>query len=124
MFLDRMIAGFWDIVIVFVIFSSLISSKSQSFAFQKDIQISSVCARKSFQQRSVFSGWKSLRKFVSSLEQQRMRAWTCHGRSQKQLVDNLASAGIIKSQIVKDVMIKVDRMNYVLPSSSSNAYGE
>lgn len=40
------------------------------------------------------------------------------------LVDNLTSAGIIKSQIVRDVMSNVDRANYVLGGHSSNAYDD
>mmetsp|Transcript_6213 Transcript_6213/g.9067 ORF Transcript_6213/g.9067 Transcript_6213/m.9067 type:complete len:321 (-) Transcript_6213:144-1106(-) len=53
-----------------------------------------------------------------------MRAWTCHGRNQRQLVDNLTSAGIIKSQIIRDVMNNVDRANYVFGGHSSNAYDD
>jgi protein-L-isoaspartate(D-aspartate) O-methyltransferase len=42
-----------------------------------------------------------------------MRAWSCHGRSQRELVNNLATAQIIRSPIVKKVMTLVDRANYV-----------
>ena len=42
-----------------------------------------------------------------------MRAWSCHGRSQRELVNNLSTAQIIRSPIVKKVMTLVDRANYV-----------
>jgi len=42
-----------------------------------------------------------------------MRAWTCHGRSQRELVNNLASANIIRSPVVQKAMTLVDRCNYV-----------
>ena len=61
---------------------------------------------------------------VASALQQQMRAWTCHGRTQRQLVDNLSTAGIIKNQMVKDVMKSVDRANYVLAGNHGSAYGE
>ena len=43
--------------------------------------------------------------------------------AQKQLVDNLASAGIIKNPTIKKVMISVDRANYVSAGYVANAYG-
>lgn len=43
----------------------------------------------------------------------KMRAWQCHGRTNRELVNNLASAGIITSPVVKKVMTLVDRANYV-----------
>ena len=46
-----------------------------------------------------------------------MRAWTCHGRNQLELVDRLCQANIIKTQAVKTVLSQVDRANYV-PSNS------
>jgi protein-L-isoaspartate(D-aspartate) O-methyltransferase len=48
-----------------------------------------------------------------------MRAWHCHGRNQRDLVDRLAQAGIAKSEAVKEVLRLVDRRNYVHPDSSS-----
>ena len=65
---------------------------------------------------------QSARPVASSLKQQ-MRAWTCHGSTQKQLVDNLSKAGIIKSQVAKDAMKAVDRSNYVLVGECGSAYG-
>jgi len=43
--------------------------------------------------------------------------------TQKQLVDNLASAGIIKNPTIKKVMTSVDRANYVSAGYVANAYG-
>jgi protein-L-isoaspartate(D-aspartate) O-methyltransferase len=42
-----------------------------------------------------------------------MRAWTCHGRNQKDLVDRLCQAKIIKTEAVRKVLEMVDRGNYV-----------
>ena len=42
-----------------------------------------------------------------------MRAWRCHGRTQRELVDNLAQADIVRSPAVRAVMYAVDRKNYV-----------
>lgn len=42
-----------------------------------------------------------------------MRAWTCHGRNQKDLVDRLRQANIVKSEAVRKVLELVDRGNYV-----------
>lgn len=42
-----------------------------------------------------------------------MRAWNCHGRNQRNLVDHLAQAGIIQSPAVRQVMNAVDRQYYV-----------
>ena len=42
-----------------------------------------------------------------------MKAWTCHGRNQRELVDKLCQAQIIQSPAVRDVMYKVDRKHYV-----------
>ena len=41
-----------------------------------------------------------------------MRAWTCHGRSQRDMVDRLCQANIIQSNVVRQVMYQVDRGNY------------
>lgn len=43
----------------------------------------------------------------------KMRAWTCHGKNQLELVDRLCQAKIIKSPLVRAVMEQVDRTNYV-----------
>ena len=43
-----------------------------------------------------------------------MRAWSCHGRTQAELVENLKSAGIITSSAVTKVMNLVDRRNYIV----------
>jgi len=45
-----------------------------------------------------------------------MRAWTCHGRTHKEMIDRLSSAGIIQSPLVKEALLRVDRANYVLNS--------
>jgi protein-L-isoaspartate(D-aspartate) O-methyltransferase len=42
-----------------------------------------------------------------------MRAWTCHGKNQREMVDHLVQAQIIKSPAVKEVMRTVDRKYYV-----------
>jgi protein-L-isoaspartate(D-aspartate) O-methyltransferase len=42
-----------------------------------------------------------------------MRAWTCHGKNQREMVDHLVQAQIIKSPAVKEVMFAVDRKYYV-----------
>jgi protein-L-isoaspartate(D-aspartate) O-methyltransferase len=44
---------------------------------------------------------------------QKMRAWTCHGRNQRDLVDRLVQAGIVQTPAVQQVMEQVDRKNYV-----------
>mmetsp|Transcript_1535 Transcript_1535/g.3270 ORF Transcript_1535/g.3270 Transcript_1535/m.3270 type:complete len:336 (-) Transcript_1535:131-1138(-) len=43
-----------------------------------------------------------------------MRAWMCHGKTQKEMCDKLASAGIVKAAINKQALRSVDRRNYVL----------
>lgn len=42
-----------------------------------------------------------------------MRAWTCHGRNQRDLVDKLQQAGIVKTPAVAKVMEQVDRANFI-----------
>eukprot|EP00978_Attheya_sp_CCMP212_P004143 scaffold9012_cov54-Attheya_sp.AAC.1 len=49
-----------------------------------------------------------------------MRAWTCHGRTQQEMVSKLKQAGIIKHDVVQDAMNKVDRANYVLDRASAH----
>jgi len=41
-----------------------------------------------------------------------MRAWMCHGNTQKEMVDKLALAGIVKSTINKQALLSVDRRNF------------
>jgi protein-L-isoaspartate(D-aspartate) O-methyltransferase len=43
-----------------------------------------------------------------------MRAWMCTGRTQRDMVDKLAQAGIVKASINKEALLRVDRKNYVL----------
>mmetsp|Transcript_11878 Transcript_11878/g.21955 ORF Transcript_11878/g.21955 Transcript_11878/m.21955 type:complete len:329 (+) Transcript_11878:89-1075(+) len=43
-----------------------------------------------------------------------MRAWMCHGKTHKEMVDKLALAGIVKASINKQALLSVDRRNYVL----------
>lgn len=40
------------------------------------------------------------------------RAWTCHGKTNREMVEKLTKAGIIKSVPVKEALLKVDRNNY------------
>jgi len=51
-----------------------------------------------------------------------MRAWMCHGKTHKEMVDKLVQAGIVKSQINKQALLSVDRGNYVLRRSRDYAY--
>jgi len=44
------------------------------------------------------------------------KAWTCHGRNQRDLVDRLVRANIIRTDSVRDVLSKVDR-KYYAPAS-------
>lgn len=48
-----------------------------------------------------------------------MRAWMCHGTSQKEMVGKLASAGIVKANINKQALLAVDRRNYVVDEGSA-----
>ncbi|ORX59603.1 pcmt1 protein [Hesseltinella vesiculosa] len=41
-------------------------------------------------------------------------AWTCTGKSNFELVNNLAKSGIIKSQRVKEAMLAIDRGDYTM----------
>lgn len=43
----------------------------------------------------------------------KMRAWTCHGRNQRDLVERLCQAGIVQTSAVKQVLELVDRANHV-----------
>ena len=51
-----------------------------------------------------------------------MKAWNCHGRNQRDLVDRLIQAKIVKSDSVRDVLYKVDRQNYAPTSDSNSPY--
>jgi len=51
--------------------------------------------------------------YVPSPGPEIMRAWHCHGRTQRDLVNHLKEARIIQSQKVQQVMNLVDRANYV-----------
>mmetsp|Transcript_15670 Transcript_15670/g.38585 ORF Transcript_15670/g.38585 Transcript_15670/m.38585 type:complete len:283 (+) Transcript_15670:92-940(+) len=42
-----------------------------------------------------------------------MKAWTCHGRNQKELVERLCQASIVKTSVVKRTMEMVDRSCYI-----------
>jgi len=50
-----------------------------------------------------------------------MKAWTCHGRTQKELVQQLKSAGIIFSPQVENVMTRVDRSYFTSTSPYQDA---
>ena len=41
-----------------------------------------------------------------------MKAWTCHGRNQRDLVDRMMQAKIVRTESVRDVLYRVDRQNY------------
>lgn len=43
----------------------------------------------------------------------KMKAWNCHGRNQKDLVDRLKQADIVKSPAVQAVLEMVDRANFI-----------
>ncbi|KAG7344081.1 protein-L-isoaspartate O-methyltransferase [Nitzschia inconspicua] len=50
-----------------------------------------------------------------------MRAWTCHGRNQRDLVEKLKQAGIIKTPEVAKVLEQVDRANFIPRNSYMDA---
>jgi protein-L-isoaspartate(D-aspartate) O-methyltransferase len=45
-----------------------------------------------------------------------MRAWTCHGRNQRDLVDRMMQAKIVRTDSVRDVLTRVDRQHYAPPA--------
>eukprot|EP00574_Skeletonema_japonicum_P002782 CAMPEP_0201714000 /NCGR_PEP_ID=MMETSP0593-20130828/643_1 /ASSEMBLY_ACC=CAM_ASM_000672 /TAXON_ID=267983 /ORGANISM="Skeletonema japonicum, Strain CCMP2506" /LENGTH=300 /DNA_ID=CAMNT_0048203221 /DNA_START=112 /DNA_END=1014 /DNA_ORIENTATION=- len=51
-----------------------------------------------------------------------MRAWMCSGKTQRDMVDKLAQAGIVKSAINKAALLRVDRKNYVLGTQMDSAH--
>jgi len=52
------------------------------------------------------------------------RAWTCHGTTNRELINNLYTAKIIKSKEVRDAMLSVDRKNYVSPVHLESSYDD
>ena len=51
-----------------------------------------------------------------------MRAWMCSGKTHRDMVDKLAQAGIVKSAINKEALLRVDRKNYVLDTQRDSAH--
>jgi protein-L-isoaspartate(D-aspartate) O-methyltransferase len=47
-----------------------------------------------------------------------MRAWTCHGHNQLDLVDRLRQANIVQTPAVQTVLCQVDRVHYSPPNSN------
>jgi protein-L-isoaspartate(D-aspartate) O-methyltransferase len=41
-----------------------------------------------------------------------MRAWMCSGKTQSDMIGKLAQAGIVKTSIIKEALLRVDRKNY------------
>jgi protein-L-isoaspartate(D-aspartate) O-methyltransferase len=54
-----------------------------------------------------------IRPIIQNQNQNPMRAWTCHGRNQRDLVDRLRQAGIVQTPAVQSVLEVVDRSNYI-----------
>jgi len=48
------------------------------------------------------------------------KAWTCTGDSQRELVENMFQANLVKSPLVKEIMRSVDRAHYIPESSKSS----
>lgn len=44
---------------------------------------------------------------------EKMRAWNCHGRNQRELVWHMRQAGIVQAPAVAKVLEQVDRANYI-----------
>mmetsp|Transcript_16783 Transcript_16783/g.29288 ORF Transcript_16783/g.29288 Transcript_16783/m.29288 type:complete len:312 (+) Transcript_16783:108-1043(+) len=59
--------------------------------------------------------------FENFFRETKMRAWTCHGRNQRDLVSKLRQAGIVKTPAVQRVLEQVDRANYVPANSYMDA---
>lgn len=51
-------------------------------------------------------------------------AWRCSGNSNTELLGNMKSAGLIKSNLVHQAMLRVDRANYVKTTSIRDAYND
>lgn len=60
----------------------------------------------------------------SRSEKPKMKAWFCDGTTQRNLVEHLRQAQIVKSAAVQAVMEAVDRRNYVPDSYSRNPYAD
>lgn len=52
---------------------------------------------------------------------QKMRAWTCHGRNQRDLIDKLRQAGIVQTPAVAQVLEQVDRGNFMTQNTYMDA---
>ena len=61
------------------------------------------------QQQSAFNASRNQR----NKNEPMMKAWHCHGRTQRDLVDRLRQADIVKSPAVQQVMEQVDRRFYI-----------
>mmetsp|Transcript_4195 Transcript_4195/g.8489 ORF Transcript_4195/g.8489 Transcript_4195/m.8489 type:complete len:302 (+) Transcript_4195:222-1127(+) len=53
-----------------------------------------------------------------------MKAWFCDGKTQRNLVEHLRQAQIVKSQAVQAAMSSVDRMYYIPDGYTSNPYAD
>ncbi|UZJ52901.1 hypothetical protein CBS101457_002221 [Exobasidium rhododendri] len=51
-------------------------------------------------------------------------AWRCSGHTNQELLGKMRSADLIKSSLVFQAMNRVDRANYVMPSSRPEAYSD
>ncbi|CAO1620038.1 unnamed protein product [Sympodiomycopsis kandeliae] len=51
-------------------------------------------------------------------------AWTCSGKTNSELINNLSKKGLLSNERVKRAMTLVDRKNYCLPSGASQAYSD
>lgn len=51
-----------------------------------------------------------------------MFAWRCSGKTNEELIKNLAKAGILKKRNVIEAMSQVDRRNYVREWDVANSY--
>jgi protein-L-isoaspartate(D-aspartate) O-methyltransferase len=55
---------------------------------------------------------KRLLNYQKQDDKEIMKAWTCHGRNQRDLVDRLMQAGIVQTTAVQKVLELVDRANF------------
>lgn len=97
-----------------VLFSFLpLTSNSLFIPFHSSnhLNTSTTINRSYFHQRPILQNIPSLSS--SHILSMSLRAWTCHGRSQRDMVEKLNSARIIKSLPVKEALCRVDRSNYV-----------
>jgi protein-L-isoaspartate(D-aspartate) O-methyltransferase len=49
-------------------------------------------------------------------------AWRCTGKTNEELIKNLANAGILKKKSIVQAMLQVDRKNYVQDQDAVFAY--